>query len=39
VTLTATAKALADFAKDVEVLQLKTGMMDGEGWMLIALSF
>lgn len=26
----ATAKTLADFAKDVEVLQLKTGMMDGE---------
>lgn len=25
----ATAKALADFAKDVEVLQIKTGMMDG----------
>lgn len=26
----ATAKVLADFAKDVEVLQIKTGMMDGE---------
>lgn len=26
----ATAKTLADFAKDVEVLQIKTGMMDGE---------
>lgn len=26
----ATAKALADFAKDVEVLQIKTGVMDGE---------
>lgn len=26
----ATAKILADFAKDVEVLQIKTGMMDGE---------
>lgn len=25
-----TAKTLADFAKDVEVLQIKTGMMDGE---------
>jgi large subunit ribosomal protein L10 len=25
-----TAKILADFAKDVEVLQIKTGMMDGE---------
>ena len=25
-----TAKVLADFAKDVEVLQIKTGMMDGE---------
>lgn len=25
----AAAKALADFAKDVEVLQIKTGMMDG----------
>lgn len=25
----ATAKALADFAKDVEVLQIKTGVMDG----------
>lgn len=25
----ATAKTLADFAKDVEVLQIKTGMMDG----------
>jgi large subunit ribosomal protein L10 len=24
-----TAKALADFAKDVELLQIKTGMMDG----------
>lgn len=27
----ATAKILADYAKDVEVLQIKTGMMDGEG--------
>ena len=26
----ATAKVLADFAKDVEVLQIKTGMMDGQ---------
>lgn len=26
----ATAKIIADFAKDVEVLQIKTGMMDGE---------
>ncbi|MBX2987395.1 MAG: 50S ribosomal protein L10 [Bdellovibrionaceae bacterium] len=26
----ATAKVLVDFAKDVEVLQIKTGMMDGE---------
>lgn len=26
----ATAKILADFAKDVEVLQIKTGVMDGE---------
>ncbi|WP_253715580.1 50S ribosomal protein L10 [Bdellovibrio bacteriovorus] len=26
----ATAKALADFAKDVEILQIKTGVMDGE---------
>lgn len=26
----ATAKALADFAKDVELLQIKTGVMDGE---------
>lgn len=26
----ATAKALADFGKDVEVLQIKTGIMDGE---------
>lgn len=26
----ATAKVLADFAKDVEVLQIKTGVMDGE---------
>ena len=26
----ATAKVIADFAKDVEVLQIKTGMMDGE---------
>ena len=26
----ATAKTLADFAKDVEVLQIKTGVMDGE---------
>jgi large subunit ribosomal protein L10 len=25
-----TAKVLADFAKDVEVLQIKTGVMDGE---------
>lgn len=25
-----TAKTLADFAKDVEVLQIKTGVMDGE---------
>ena len=25
-----TAKALADFGKDVEVLQIKTGLMDGE---------
>lgn len=25
-----TAKVIADFAKDVEVLQIKTGMMDGE---------
>jgi large subunit ribosomal protein L10 len=29
--INATAKTLADFAKDVEVLQIKTGMMDGEG--------
>ncbi len=28
--VTATAKALAEFAKDVEVLQIKTGMMEGE---------
>lgn len=28
--INATAKTLADFAKDVEVLQIKTGMMDGE---------
>jgi len=27
----ATAKILSDFAKDVEVLQIKTGVMDGEG--------
>lgn len=27
----ATAKVLADFAKDIEVLQIKTGVMDGEG--------
>ena len=26
----ATAKALADFAKDAELLQIKTGVMDGE---------
>jgi large subunit ribosomal protein L10 len=26
----ATAKTLADFAKDVEILQIKTGIMDGE---------
>ena len=26
----ATAKVLADFAKDVEILQIKTGVMDGE---------
>jgi large subunit ribosomal protein L10 len=26
-----TAKTLADFAKDVEVLQIKSGMMDGQG--------
>lgn len=26
----ATAKVLSDFAKDVEVLQIKTGMMDGQ---------
>jgi len=26
----ATAKALADFAKDVEILQIKSGVMDGE---------
>lgn len=26
----ATAKTLSEFAKDVEVLQIKTGMMDGE---------
>ena len=26
----ATAKALADFAKDVEILQIKSGIMDGE---------
>ncbi|MNT20934.1 50S ribosomal protein L10 [compost metagenome] len=26
----ATAKTLADFAKDVEVLQIKSGVMDGE---------
>jgi large subunit ribosomal protein L10 len=25
-----TAKVLADFAKDIEVLQIKTGLMDGE---------
>lgn len=29
--VTTTAKTLADFAKDVEVLQIKTGVMDGEG--------
>ena len=28
--VTATAKALAEFAKDVEVLQIKRGMMEGE---------
>lgn len=28
--INATAKALADFAKDVEVLQIKSGVMDGE---------
>lgn len=27
----ATAKTLADFAKDIEVLQIKSGVMDGEG--------
>ncbi len=28
--VTATAKALSEFAKDVEILQIKSGMMDGE---------
>jgi large subunit ribosomal protein L10 len=28
--VTATAKALAEFAKDVEVLQIKSGLMEGE---------
>jgi large subunit ribosomal protein L10 len=28
--VTATAKALAEFAKDVEILQIKTGLMEGE---------
>jgi large subunit ribosomal protein L10 len=28
--VTATAKALSEFAKDVEVLQIKAGVMDGE---------
>jgi large subunit ribosomal protein L10 len=28
--VTATAKTLSEFAKDVEVLQIKTGLMDGE---------
>ena len=28
--VTATAKVLAEFAKDVEVLQIKTGLMEGE---------
>jgi large subunit ribosomal protein L10 len=28
--VTTTAKVLADFAKDVEVLQIKTGLMEGE---------
>lgn len=28
--VTTTAKALAEFAKDVEILQIKRGMMDGE---------
>ena len=28
--VTATAKALSEFAKDVEVLQIKNGLMDGE---------
>lgn len=28
--VTATAKALANFAKDVEIMQIKTGVMDGE---------
>lgn len=28
--VTATAKTLANFAKDVEIMQIKTGVMDGE---------
>lgn len=29
--ISASAKTIADFAKDVEVLQIKTGVMDGRG--------
>jgi large subunit ribosomal protein L10 len=35
----ATAKVLADFAKDVEVLQIKTGVMDGEGMDAAKINF
>lgn len=35
----ATAKVLADFAKDVEVLQIKTGVMDGEGMDTAKINF
>ncbi|MGZ3797224.1 MAG: 50S ribosomal protein L10 [Pseudobdellovibrionaceae bacterium] len=34
-----TAKVLADFAKDVEVLQIKTGIMDGEGMDAAKINF
>jgi large subunit ribosomal protein L10 len=35
----ATAKVLADFAKDVEVLQIKTGVMDGEAMDTAKITF
>ncbi len=34
-----TAKVLADFAKDVEVLQIKTGVMDGEAMDAAKINF